>query len=241
MAESKFKKAWKREYVQTAVMIIIIVAVVFGIWFGSQLVLGTSYPALAVASGSMCKPYYMTCDGWSHPFERTLHTGDLIIVQGLDPKSVWTGWDPEGDIIIFNKPSPREGYPDELIVHRAIENLTRDNGLTYFRTRGDGSGSHSGDYWQADYRGEDYTYNGMISEKLLVGRVAMRIPWLGHVALFMRNSSGIYIVLALLILLIVIEFVLPLLTHKKPETQQTEQKQENPEKPPENQGTEETK
>jgi len=228
MTESRFRKAWKREYVQTAVMILLIVAVVFGLWFGSQAVLGTPYPALAVASGSMCKPYYMMCDGWSHPFERTLHTGDLIIVQGVDPKSVWTAWEPEGDIIIFHKPVPREDYPDELIVHRAIENITRENGLTYFRTRGDGSGSRSGDYWSGDYRGENYTFNGMISEKLLVGRVVMRIPWLGHVALFMRNSSGIYIVFALLILLIVIEFIVPLLTRKKPQTEQIEQKQESP-------------
>jgi hypothetical protein len=231
MAESKLRRAWKNEYIQTGIMIVIIVVVIFGLWFGSQIVLRTPYPALAVASGSMCKPYYMRCDGWSHPFERTLHTGDLIIVQGIDGKDVKTGWDPEGDIIIFHRPKGSEMDVDELIVHRAIANLTY-NGLIYFETRGDGSYTDSGDHW-TDYRGENYTYQGYVSEKLLVGKVIMRIPWLGHISQYMRNSSAIYIIIILLVLLVIVEFVFPILTHKKPEKETAEEKPPSPEKPPE--------
>lgn len=212
MSTSKLKELWKRDYFQTAVMIVIILVAVLILWFGSQTLLGTPNPALAVASGSMCKVQHMSCDGWSHPFERTLHTGDLIIVQGINPKDVKTAADPEGDIIIFHKPLGNFGSDDELIVHRAIENATH-NGLVYFRTKGDGN--YGPDNWgdpstgSGDYRGENYTWNNMISEKLLVGKVVLRIPWLGHLALFMRDSSAIYLVMALIVILIIVEFVIP--------------------------------
>jgi signal peptidase I len=213
MATSKLRQLWKKDYVQTIIMIVLILAIVVGLWFGTQVVLGTPYPALAVASGSMCEVQGMSCDGWSHPFERTLHTGDLIIVQGPDPNQLKTGLKPEGDIIIFHKPQSSQAQPDELIVHRAIEKTTH-NGLTYFRTWGDGNGSP--DSW-VDYRGENYTWDGKISEKLLVGKVALRIPWVGHLALFMRNSSGIYVIMAIIILLVIMELAVPSLKGKKPE------------------------
>jgi signal peptidase I len=217
MTAAALKQVWKKEYVQTIVMIVIIVVVVLGLWFGSQAVLGTQYPALAVASGSMCKVQRLYCDGWSHPFERTLHTGDLIIVKGMDPKEVHTGPEPEGDIIVFHKPKRSDSEPDDLIVHRAIENVTY-KGLTYFRTKGDGNPTQ--DSW-GDYRGENYTDSaGRISEKLLVGKVIMRIPWVGHLALMMRNFFGVYVIIALVILLIIVEFALPALKKKPipPET-----------------------
>jgi len=217
MTVEGLKNLWKKEFAQTAIMIVIILVVVFGLWFGSQLVLGTPYPALAVASGSMCKVQYMYCDGWSHPFERTLHVGDLIIVKAVDPRELKTAPDPDGGIIVFHKPRSIEALPDELIVHRAIANKTM-NGLVYFRTKGDGSAG-SGDYWGPDYRGENYSsQDGMISEKLLVGKVILRIPWIGHLALLMRNSFGMYIIIALIILIVIVEFVVPELRGKKPET-----------------------
>jgi hypothetical protein len=73
----------------------------------------------------------------------------------------------------------------------------------------------------------------MVSEKMLVGRVVMRVPWLGHIALFMRNSSGIYIILALLIILIIVEFALPMLRKKTPEKEPEVSTEETREKPPE--------
>lgn len=213
MSTAKLKELWKKDYFQTAIMIGIIVIAVLVLWFGSQTFLGTSNPALAVASGSMCKVH--PCDGWSHPFERTLHIGDLIIVQGVNPKAVRTGPDPEGDIIIFHRPISNPGDADELIVHRAIENATAPNGLVYFRTKGDGNSGP--DRWQGDYRGGNYTWDdkGMISEKLLVGKVIMRIPWVGNIALFMREGSAVYLVLALIIILVIVEFAIPALRSKK--------------------------
>ena len=55
---------------------------------------------------------------------------------------------------------------------------------------------------------------------MVVGKVVMRIPWFGWVTLFMRdNSWGLPVVIALIMLLVIIEFILPILREKKPEQQ----------------------
>ena len=213
MATSTLKKLWKNEYFQTTVMIFVIVGVVFGFWYGSRLVLNTDYPMLAVASGSMCMLPGPYCDGWSHPFERTLHVGDLIVVQGVRPEDIYAAPYNEsgraGDIIVFH-----QLYGDDLIVHRAIEKTTLPNGtVVSFVTKGDGN------------PGPDQP----IPASYLIGRVVLRIPWIGHLALYMRNSTGILIIVALVIVLIVIEFVLPAITGKKPESDQDEHIEKVPE------------
>ncbi len=202
---SALGRLWKNEYFKTTIMIIVIVAVVFGFWFGLQTALGTEYPALAVASGSMCLPQHMACDGWSHPFERTLHKGDLIIVQGVRPEDVYAAPFNEsgrsGDIIVF-----RRGMDGELIVHRAMaKQLT--GGKWFFTTKGDANSSQDPE---------------QVSQDDVIGRVVLRIPWVGHLALFMRNSSAIYIILAIIILLVIVEFVIPSLRTRKIETEPAE-------------------
>jgi signal peptidase I len=206
---SNLKKVWKNENVQTAAVIGIIAIIVFGFWFGSQTLLNTSYPALAVVSGSMCVPYNGQCDGWSHPFSYTLHIGDLIIVQGTDPMALNSDY-PDSDIIVFKKPTDT----DELIVHRIVDKEERE-GKIYFFTKGDGN---SNTKWPAIPSSSEYdpwnSGNG-ISEDLVVGKVVMRIPWIGHFVLFMRNGIGLPIVVGLIILLIIAEFTIPILRNKK--------------------------
>jgi len=217
LATGTLSRLWKNEYFKTTIVIILIVVIVFGFWYFFQFVQNTQYPALAVASGSMCNLPESYCDGWSHPFDRTLHVGDLIIVQGVNPKDIKTAPYPDGDIIIFRRP----GIVDELIVHRAIESETVD-GKRYFKTKGDGNPSPD------SYFGEG-TWDGMISEDFVIGKVVMRIPWLGHLALFMHNSYGIYIVVTLLIIMIVIEFILPALSSKETQTEPKEHMEKVPE------------
>ena len=214
----KIRKIWENEYIKTAIMIILIITIVFGFWYGSQLLLGTQFPALAVASGSMCKPYGMNCDGRSHPFSQTLHIGDLIVIQGIAPKEIKAGPYPDGDIIVFQQAKPSASSLDELIVHRAIYSETNpNNGLIYFKTQGD---ANSGPDHHNDYRGENYSWNGMISENLLVGKVVLRIPWIGHIALFLHNSSGIFIIVILIVILVIVEFIVPLFSGEKAEVEQ---------------------
>jgi signal peptidase I len=196
LATSKLKRAWSKEYVQTGVVIIAVVLLVAAFWFSVQIVLHSQYPMLAVASGSMCVLPSKPCDGWSHPFEYTLHLGDLIIVQGIGPEEIKTGPAPYGDIIVFRQVQQSGG---ELIVHRAIGNKTVDGQLSFI-TRGDGNTV------------QDPT---PIPAGNVVGKVVMRVPWVGHLALLMRNQAGIYIIVGIIILLIAVEFILPLATKKK--------------------------
>ena len=219
------KKLWKNEYVQTAVVIGLIALAVFGFWFGSQAVLNTPYPALAVVSGSMCIPYDGACDGWlsvTHPFARTLHKGDLIIVQGVNPEDLKTDY-PDSDIIVFHEPSD----PTDLIVHRIVA-VDVVNGTLYFRTKGDGNSQVKWPDTPSPSEYDPWQTNGVpgVREDLVVGKVVMRIPWLGHLVLFMRDSVGLPIVVALIIIIVILEFVLPLLREKKPSEQQKEAPQQ---------------
>ena len=210
----KLKRYWKNEYVQTATVISIIALIVFGFWFGSQAVLNTSYPALAVVSGSMCVPYDGRCDGWSHPFSQTLHIGDLIIVQGVEPNNLNSNY-PNSDIIIFKKPTD----PEELIVHRIVEKEER-NGKIYFFTKGDGNSNTKWPDIPSSSEYDPWNQGNGISEELVVGKVVMRIPWVGHFVLFMRNGIGLPLVIGIIIILVIIEFIIPIVRSKKDDSQQ---------------------
>jgi signal peptidase I len=195
----KLRKLWKNEYFQTVLTIALMIIIVFGFWYGLQVMLNTPYPALTVASGSMCMQPGPNCDGWSHPFEPTLHVGDLIIVQGVNPEDIKAEPYPNGDIIVFRK--LQEG---DLVVHRAIAKEKKEDGKWYFQTKGDGNSSPDSPYPN-------------IPEDYVIGRVVMRIPWVGHLALFLHNSSGIFIIMILIVILLIVELVIPAVKGKSQE------------------------
>jgi signal peptidase len=119
LAIQKLKKLWKNEYFQTAMTIALILIIVFGLYLGAQAALGSEYPALAVASGSMLP---------------TLNIGDLIIVQKIDPAQIHA--DPlTGDILVYKR-------GDELIVHRAVDIEPDGNGVYLITTRGDNTNTN---------------------------------------------------------------------------------------------------
>ncbi len=169
------------------------------------------FPALAVVSGSMCIPYDGACEGMlslNHPFERTLHKGDIIIIQGINPATLNTTY-PDSDIIVFHRP---DKY-DELIVHRIASVIIDANGKLSFYTKGDGNPPVK---WPAATN--EYDYWGPVSEDLVVGKVVMRVPWIGWVAIVMgdltKGNAGAYVVpiiAVLIVLLIIVEFIVPLL------------------------------
>ena len=195
---TSLKKLWKNGNFQTALTIILIILIVAGFWFGTQAALNTSYPVLAVTSGSMCISYDGACTGWDHPFARTLHTGDLIIVQGVTPADLNANY-PYSDIIVYHNPTD----PQELIVHRIVDKKV-ENGTIYFSTEGDGNGVLK---WP---NAPDQTDRwSPFSSDLVVGKVVMRIPWLGHLVLFMRSEYGVPAVVVLVAILIIIELVVP--------------------------------
>lgn len=166
-----------------------------------------------VESGSMCITYDRDCDGWSHPFASTLHKGDIIIIQGVDPKDLNTNY-PNSDIIIYKKPTD----PTAPVVHRIVTSY-EVNGTLHFQTKGDGNGTP----WPTPVNSGEYDSNSGIiptngegvPANLVEGKVIMRIPYLGWITLILQqNSWGIPLVIALVLLLVVLEFVIPMFKRK---------------------------
>jgi signal peptidase len=196
LTQEKRGRLFKNEYVETIVMIAVIVGVVLGFWYGSQFVLNTQNPALAVASQSMSVGLHL--DGYNYPFSKTLQVGDLIIIQGIKPEDIYAAPFNEsgrsGDILVF-----RAG--DTLIVHRAVGTVMENGTIVAFVTKGDGNpGPGPG----------SPTPVGNV-----IGKVIMRIPWVGYLALYMRDTWGVYTIVAVIVLLIVIEFLIPEFRDKK--------------------------
>lgn len=230
------KALWKNEYFKTAVAILLIVAVVLGFIFGLQFALHTSYPALTVESGSMSVPYdALDYNFWLNlqtPFDRTLSVGDIIIVQGVNPKSLNADY-PNSDIIVFHEP----GNPNELIVHRITSEVNENNTL-YFYTKGDGNlpawptavAPQTPDYAWADTPAASAYYQshpdvpvGSVPQSMVVGKVVMRIPLMGWVTLFLnlkQNPFALPVIIGIIMLLIIVEFIVPILREKKPEQQE---------------------
>jgi len=119
LAVTTLKQLWKNEYFQTAIMIILMLVIVFGFWYGSQLVLDTQYPALAVVSDSM---------------QPTLNVGDVIIVQGVSAAQIYANYI-NGDIVVFKRPTSYDS--DFRIVHRAVKSMNNSDGTWTITTHGD--------------------------------------------------------------------------------------------------------
>jgi signal peptidase I len=118
----KLPEIFKRDYMQTAIMLVAVILVVLVFWYGLSFVFRTDHPILAVASGSM---------------EPVLYAGDLILIEGIDNAAdIQVGTkdaEQPGDIIVFYR------Y-DELIVHRAVEKTLNSDGTYSFKTWGDNNG-----------------------------------------------------------------------------------------------------
>ncbi len=115
----KLPEILKRGYVQTIIMIVVVILAVLLFWYGLRFAFRTEYPILAVASGSM---------------EPVLYAGDLIVVEGIEnvsdiyvaPKDA----EKPGDIVVYQGAT-------ELIVHRAIDKKIGTDGKIVFIIHGD--------------------------------------------------------------------------------------------------------
>lgn len=120
MKRAKLAEMLRKDYVQTAIMVIIVIVGVVAFWYGLRFTFETEHPLLAVASGSM---------------EPVLYKGDLILVQGVHNAckihAALKDADQPGDVIVFRDPR------GELIVHRAVEKNVDIEGSCSFRTQGD--------------------------------------------------------------------------------------------------------
>jgi signal peptidase I len=219
-----FYKIRRNEYFKSAVVIVAIVGVVLGLFFGLGLALGSTVPVRVVESGSMCVPYGAACQGLTalnHPFVHTLHTGDLIIVQYVNPKDLNTNY-PNSDVIVYLNPDDPTATP---IVHRIIT-VNKINGTLYFQTKGDGNG----DKWPAfpsplEYDSVQLWHTGGgvgVPQSMVEGKVVMRIPYVGWITLFLKqNQWGLPVIIAVILLLIVLEFIIPII-RKSTKTRQVQ-------------------
>ena len=174
---------------------------------------------MPVSKSNMCTSSG-ECNELAHPFTATLHIGDLIIVKGINAKDVSTAY-PNSEILVFYSPKTDLADVDALVITRAIAKEER-SGITYFRTKSDGEGANvwpampnefECDVW-SDYR-ENFTWNGMISDRLLIGKVVFRIPWLGHVVLFVQSFFGLILIFLLMAAIIIVIFVFPKFKREK--------------------------
>ncbi len=216
-------KITRNEYFKTAFAIAAVVIVILGFFFGLSVVLNTDTPVRVVESGSMCVPYGAACDGLlsvTHEFAPTLHRGDFIIIEKVDPKTINANY-PSSDIIVYRRPDNPDDTP---VVHRVVAEY-EENGVLYFQTKGDGNNNpYPNVPSPSDYDSNKLWHTGKgVSEDMVLGKVVMRIPLIGNVTLFLQeNRWGLPLVIALILVLLIVEFIIPYAKGKSPKPEEQE-------------------
>jgi signal peptidase len=154
MAVATLKRIWKNEYFQTVVMIVLMVVIVFGFWYGCQLALNTNFPALAVVSESMLP---------------TLNVGDIIIVQGVPASQIYANYT-TGDVVVYRSPY----YSEKLIVHRAVNKVPNSDGTWTITTKGDNNAGPDSPFH------ESYLIGKVVARIPYVGNFVLFINALGN-------------------------------------------------------------
>lgn len=177
MTESK-----KSSIIKTLIIIGIIVGSLVGGFFILSAAMNTDTPITVVEGDSM---------------NPTLYQGDIIFLrkpQNLGDIQNGSHTAKTGDILVFY--APHQGF---LVIHRVIDkNFTA--GQWYFNTQGDNDGSPDNlDLYGfgGNYLPEDYVKGIMIG----------RIPWIGNIGIFLRDSGiGIFLIIIILAYLIISSF-----------------------------------
>lgn len=167
-------------------LILAFVLVKFVIYPGVGFLLGTSYPIVAVVSGSMehqgqsfdkwwegaswYKEQGMTKEQFSQlPFRNGFNKGDIMVLQGIEPKAIKVG-----DVVVYE--SSRHTNP---IIHRVVK-ITENNGEYSFTTKGDNNPAPDRD---------------IVSEEQFqrTGKAVLRIPFLGWIKIgFVQLFGGLF-------------------------------------------------
>ena len=207
-----------RENLQVIVAVGVIIALLIGVYIAES----AGYVAV-VPSGSMCIPNDK--DGWIHPFARTLMEGDILIIVPVNPKDLNTNY-PNSDIIVYN--TAQFGR----IVHRIAAPTTVNDQLAFY-TKGDGNGQ---DKWPTPISVSEYDPWSPIVANQIVGKVVLRIPWVGHITLFLQSITAgntgkliIPIIAVIIALLVVIEILGSVLKKKGPEGESEKPQSNQPE------------
>ena len=123
----------------------------------------------------------------SRSMEPTLAVGDLVIIKGINPSEITSG-----TIIVFYVPN-HYGEDAYRIVHRVVKVVQLEQGLG-FETKGDNNPVSDFFRWQ------------YIPESYVIGKVIYRIPYIGYLALKIREPLGVTFIALLIIILIALEY-----------------------------------
>jgi len=172
----------KKGVIKTLIVIGIIVGSLVGSFFIICAVWNTDTPITVVEGNSMIP---------------TLSEGDIIFLQkpqnlGDIQNGSHTGR--TGDILVFY--APLQGF---LVIHRVIDKKF-EAGIWYFNTQGDNDGSPD----NLDLYGFSGNY---LPEEYVKGVMIGRIPWIGNIGIFLRDSGiGIFLIIIILAYLIISSF-----------------------------------
>ena len=189
---TKFKKIWHFIWEEESLLswivniILAFIIIKFLLYPGLGLMLGTSYPIVAVVSSSM--EHDVGFDEWwqdnenfyskfnitktefsEFKFKNGFNKGDIMVLRGVSPEEL-----KEGDTIVYQSSRP------DPIIHRII-NVYQENNIIYFQIKGD----HNVE--QIISKDLDET---RIPEDTIIGRAVFRIPFLGYIKIMFVNLVG---------------------------------------------------
>lgn len=226
------KKLSNRKCFQILVAGVLVFSLISGFWFALELVFCADPPISFVSSNYM--NINSRANEWDITlFGMTLSIGDLIFIQGVEPNELDLEY-PDSDIIVFKNPdSPKEHIALRLVAREKID------GKWYFFVKGDGSGSSTwpdkvgpADYMEWKNQNSSLPL-GAVCEDLVAGKVAMRVPLVGILSVFIHNRFGVddnflAVTLPFMVVtfgfVVVKDFVVPFLAGKIHDVQQKRQK-----------------
>ena len=193
-------ESWKKEVATYAIIIVVVVAGVYGFHFGLQAVMGTSTPIVVVTSGSM------------HP---TYWEGDILFVKHASPDQIGVN-----EVIVFFVVTPGLWGidPSIPIVHRVIDKYQQD-GEWYFQTKGDNPDTNP----LPDP--EPIPYSNIIGKTVFsIPRIGLFILWL-RAAFGVGGAQALLIFIIMIVLVIlIVDIVISARKEKEQEDVEEEQK-----------------
>lgn len=135
---------------------------------GSKVVSVAGYSIMSVLTGSM-EPAYKV--------------GDIVIVKKTDTDELKVN-----DVITFYSPDP--DYQGAIVTHR-INDITEENGIKMFETKGDNN---------------EIVDLDKVAEDKVIGKVQGRIPYVGKAATFMQTNRTAFFLIVILPMLVIMAF-----------------------------------
>lgn len=195
--KSRFGKVWHFIWHEDSVeswlinIVLAFILIKYVVYPGLGIVFATSYPIVAVVSGSMhhgmgFEDYWANTGEWyeesgisqemfnKFPMHNGFNKGDIMLLRGVSISNVDVG-----DIIVFK--SHRQKPRPDPIIHRVV-NKSVENGVYVLQTKGDNYRTNRVSIDGCDMSGcLDETD---ILDSQIIGKAFIRVPYLGYVKIW---------------------------------------------------------